>query len=257
VSTTLKPGRNDPCPCGSGKKYKHCHGTAAQAPSAGEHTRELTTLVTMLHAGDLERVERRCRELLERHPADGMLWKVLSVALLRQGGKPLPALRRAVELLPRDAETHLNLGLALAAAGERAAAAASYRQSLALNPSGIEALNSLGSVLRELGERREALTLYQKAVALDPRQVDSHCNLATVLFELRRIGDAEEVFRRAVALKPDHVQAQLGLAAVLRVQARTAEAEACLARRRRCSSGQSASIRGFRPPTAASPSIAG
>ncbi|TXT20523.1 MAG: hypothetical protein FD134_2892, partial [Gallionellaceae bacterium] len=19
-----KPGRNDPCPCGSGKKYKHC-----------------------------------------------------------------------------------------------------------------------------------------------------------------------------------------------------------------------------------------
>jgi uncharacterized protein len=20
------PGRNDPCPCGSGKKYKKCHG---------------------------------------------------------------------------------------------------------------------------------------------------------------------------------------------------------------------------------------
>jgi hypothetical protein len=24
-----KPGRNDPCPCGSGKKYKHCHGRSA------------------------------------------------------------------------------------------------------------------------------------------------------------------------------------------------------------------------------------
>ena len=23
---TLRPGRNDPCPCGSGKKYKKCHG---------------------------------------------------------------------------------------------------------------------------------------------------------------------------------------------------------------------------------------
>ena len=22
----LKVGRNDPCPCGSGKKYKRCHG---------------------------------------------------------------------------------------------------------------------------------------------------------------------------------------------------------------------------------------
>jgi glycosyltransferase involved in cell wall biosynthesis len=25
-ATWGKPGRNDPCPCGSGKKYKHCHG---------------------------------------------------------------------------------------------------------------------------------------------------------------------------------------------------------------------------------------
>ena len=24
-----KVGRNDPCPCGSGKKYKHCHGQLA------------------------------------------------------------------------------------------------------------------------------------------------------------------------------------------------------------------------------------
>jgi preprotein translocase subunit SecA len=22
----IKVGRNDPCPCGSGKKYKKCHG---------------------------------------------------------------------------------------------------------------------------------------------------------------------------------------------------------------------------------------
>jgi preprotein translocase subunit SecA len=25
-------GRNDPCPCGSGKKYKHCHGASGAAP---------------------------------------------------------------------------------------------------------------------------------------------------------------------------------------------------------------------------------
>jgi preprotein translocase subunit SecA len=28
VSVTAEPGRNDPCPCGSGKKYKKCHGAA-------------------------------------------------------------------------------------------------------------------------------------------------------------------------------------------------------------------------------------
>ena len=26
--TALKVGRNDPCPCGSGRKYKQCHGKA-------------------------------------------------------------------------------------------------------------------------------------------------------------------------------------------------------------------------------------
>ncbi|MEO9176125.1 MAG: SEC-C metal-binding domain-containing protein, partial [Gaiellales bacterium] len=26
---TDEPGRNDPCPCGSGKKYKRCHGAQA------------------------------------------------------------------------------------------------------------------------------------------------------------------------------------------------------------------------------------
>jgi SEC-C motif-containing protein len=26
VRASPKVGRNDPCPCGSGKKYKHCHG---------------------------------------------------------------------------------------------------------------------------------------------------------------------------------------------------------------------------------------
>ena len=28
VKADKKVGRNDPCPCGSGKKYKHCHGKA-------------------------------------------------------------------------------------------------------------------------------------------------------------------------------------------------------------------------------------
>jgi preprotein translocase subunit SecA len=29
VADVPKVGRNDPCPCGSGKKYKHCHGKLA------------------------------------------------------------------------------------------------------------------------------------------------------------------------------------------------------------------------------------
>jgi len=29
VRANVKVGRNDPCPCGSGKKYKQCHGKLA------------------------------------------------------------------------------------------------------------------------------------------------------------------------------------------------------------------------------------
>ncbi|MYB36199.1 MAG: hypothetical protein F4Y26_02170, partial [Gammaproteobacteria bacterium] len=29
VRSDKKVGRNAPCPCGSGKKYKHCHGRVA------------------------------------------------------------------------------------------------------------------------------------------------------------------------------------------------------------------------------------
>ncbi len=31
--TTARVGRNESCPCGSGKKYKFCHGRRAEAPS--------------------------------------------------------------------------------------------------------------------------------------------------------------------------------------------------------------------------------
>ena len=33
-STWGNPGRNAPCPCGSGKKFKHCHGAVAQTDTA-------------------------------------------------------------------------------------------------------------------------------------------------------------------------------------------------------------------------------
>jgi preprotein translocase subunit SecA len=31
VRETKKVGRNEPCPCGSGKKYKHCHGALGES----------------------------------------------------------------------------------------------------------------------------------------------------------------------------------------------------------------------------------
>jgi hypothetical protein len=48
----MKPGRNDLCPCGSGKKYKHCCVSAGAAAPAGA----------------IDLTWRRIRELLEGYP---------------------------------------------------------------------------------------------------------------------------------------------------------------------------------------------
>jgi uncharacterized protein YecA (UPF0149 family) len=29
---SVSPGRNEPCPCGSGKKWKKCHGSGSAGP---------------------------------------------------------------------------------------------------------------------------------------------------------------------------------------------------------------------------------
>jgi hypothetical protein len=44
-----KIGRNDPCHCGSGKKYKRCHG-AQEASSGGSRLMLLTVAGLMLAA---------------------------------------------------------------------------------------------------------------------------------------------------------------------------------------------------------------
>jgi uncharacterized protein (DUF2384 family) len=43
-----KPGRNDPCPCGSGKKYKHCCLNAVQTETAGDRSEAVPKAIRWL-----------------------------------------------------------------------------------------------------------------------------------------------------------------------------------------------------------------
>ena len=95
-----KTGRNDPCPCGSGKKYKRCclaqdqaaehatvsaqraaldaqraehrahlqHYRAALMPEADELTAASNAVIELVHAGKLDEAEQAARDLLVRYP---------------------------------------------------------------------------------------------------------------------------------------------------------------------------------------------
>jgi len=152
------PGRNDACPCGSGKKFKKCcmlkHASVPPALPPRRETLpsvEVSQLAALFDAARFEEVESRTRRLLKRHPDSGFAWKALGVALQAQGKDGVPALRKATELMSDDADAHSNLALALKNAGQLDQAAASYRRALELQPDLAQAHNTLGTVLHELG----------------------------------------------------------------------------------------------------------
>ena len=206
--TRLKPGRNDPCPCGSGRKYKHCCGLVSAPPSAsqvaGPH--DISALVALVDQGRPGEAENKVRALLASNPAAGVLWKILGVALAHQGKDALAALRRAAELMPNDTGAHANLGAALHDRGQWAQALESLRRVLAVQPDNVEALVDAGNALRGLGRATEAIPLYQRALQLDPERVEAQNNLGNAFLELGQHSDAASCYRIALGLKPGDVQ---------------------------------------------------
>jgi tetratricopeptide (TPR) repeat protein len=221
-----KPGRNDLCPCGSGKKYKHCCGREAFAPPPPKilDPREIDALVALVGQERLSEAEGKARLLLRLYPNAEMLWKILGVALLRQGKDSVPALRKTVELMPNDAEAHRNLGAALHDLGEWNAALVSLSRALAIEPHNVEALVDAANALKGLGRAREALPLYQQALLRSPHLVEARNNLGNAFLELAQPADAVDCYRLALEITPGDAQIHCNLGNALRQLERLDEA---------------------------------
>jgi len=153
-------GRNDPCPCGSGRKYKQCHGALAAgstlAPAAArvDPDARVAAALARHQAGDHASAEREYRAVLASAPDHPTALHYLGVILYqrRDLDGALPLLARSAQAVPGEPEFHNNLGLALAAADRTAEAIASYRRALALKPDHAVAWNNLGLALQELND---------------------------------------------------------------------------------------------------------
>jgi hypothetical protein len=60
-----RPGRNDPCPCGSGRKFKNCHGVSAPQERPSKSTKPAEPPRTWLPFRTLKETEAQRRAEIE------------------------------------------------------------------------------------------------------------------------------------------------------------------------------------------------
>jgi tetratricopeptide (TPR) repeat protein len=225
----VKPGRNDPCPCGSGRKYKKCCGEqSSQSPPASPASPvELGELAALMNQDRYAEVEPRVRRLLDTHPNLGLGWKIYGAALVLQRKDGLNALRKASQLLPADAETYFYLGNAWHDRGDLPAAIDSHRRALELKPDLAESHDALGAALRDSGRLEEAAESHRRALAIRPDFADAYGNLGNALRDLGRVAEAVDSYRRLCELMPESAEAHNHLGNALLSLGRLAEAVAC------------------------------
>jgi len=178
--TAPAAGRNDPCPCGSGKRFKHCHGSLTAPASADD----LAQRALAAHRrGDVDAADREYRAALAQSPNHPLALHYLGVIAYQRGRliEALPLLERAAQLRPDEPEFHNNLGLTLVELDRHDDAIDAYRRVIARNPIHATAWNNLGLALAGCNRLTEAIDALREAVNLRQDFGEAHWNLALAL----------------------------------------------------------------------------
>ncbi|HEX8013227.1 MAG TPA: tetratricopeptide repeat protein, partial [Casimicrobiaceae bacterium] len=230
--------RNAPCPCGSGKRYKDCHGqprttpTAPDSPDAllrdaqvafatGRRTAALELVGRALEhdpgRADLLRERARiewtltdanaaitCRAALARAPDDVRAWNLLG-EILSASDPPgaEQAWRRALELEPQNPEALFHLANRQRERGENAAAIDLYERALERAPGHPGVLNNLGLALEASADAERAEACYREVLAGEPQHADALANLANLLKARKRYREAVLAYEKALRVRRD------------------------------------------------------
>lgn len=192
-------------------------GTPPTVQSKPATTADINQLIALYQGGQHAMLEITANELLARDPKCGMAWKILGAALQLMGKDScLHAMKMAAQLLPKDAEAHGNLGIALRNFGHLQESLVSCRQAVKLNPNSANAHNGLGLTLRDLGQLDEAVAAYRRAVKLQADYVEAYCNLGDALRDLHKYDEARVNYRKAIDRQPRYALAHEHMGDVLR-----------------------------------------
>jgi tetratricopeptide (TPR) repeat protein len=215
VNTTIR--RNDPCPCGSGLRYKACHGKLAGGEAPGD---AIVQRALQLHQqGRIDEAERLYRQVLAGEPGHAIATHYLGMVAWHRGDLA-GAERLMREALAANAaipDFHNNLGLLLRDTRRLDEAIACYRAALEVDPAWIEAFNNLGLAQESAGRFDDAIAAYREALAREPRFAAAHQNLGRALVARGDYREGWEHYRWRLlaqgltATAPDAAQARLSV----------------------------------------------
>jgi len=186
-------GRNDPCPCGSGKRFKACHGAIASAAptiapaspgtaaaGAGDPDALTSSGMEAHRSGKLDDAERAYRAALASAPDHPHAGHYLGVIEMQRGEYPsaIARLERAAAARPDVPDFPMNLGLAYAGADRFGDAIAAYRRSIAIDPRRAAPWNNLGLALMGTADYDEAAAAFRRAIDIDATIPKVRWNLA-------------------------------------------------------------------------------
>lgn len=204
LSASPKLGRNDPCPCGSGKKYKVCCASIAThiAVSPLEQIQSLQQAAqqAVTHA-DFAKAEQCYRQLHILKPKDAYIQASLGQALCwihrrREGLRYLLEAAKAVErqtAKSKDPKFAIDLSSQLLHWGEIRVAERLARLAVALAPNSVTALNNLVLCLTRVNRNVEALPLSRRVCELLPNQPG--CTILLAIIE-SQLGHTEPALSR-------------------------------------------------------------
>jgi tetratricopeptide (TPR) repeat protein len=249
-----RAGRNDPCPCGSGRKFKLCCGATGlqgrgPGDSHGNEASDRLSIGPVTEASRVREVTERFQQIQFGPPAALFAEKSVSgagrgttprqqilaterhrqrgTALLQTGkyAAAIVALSQATELDPKDAGTHHALGRALLHSGRCEEASVSLRVAITLRDDLAAAHCDLAAALDGLGRDREAMAACHRSLALAPQLTEAHRLLGGLLEAAGDMEEAAECFRRAALCAVDTTAGRLDLVRALLVEGDFREAE--------------------------------
>lgn len=130
---------------------------------------------------------------------------------LNAAGDPAAAIlqfQEAIKIKPDYPEAYCNLGVAYAKLDRHEQAKAQFEKALHLDPRFGPAYYNLGVYFAGKGEPQKALPLFQKAIAIQPGFISAHFNLGVAYDKLDDKHRALEQFRQILTMNPDPVMMQ-------------------------------------------------